>query len=138
MKCCMFEKIEDPKQKALLNKINGIGLAVFLVMMGVLWMLPEGTLPKSSWVIGLGLIFLGGNIARHLSGIRLCYCTVVLGVVLLIAGVSGLFGVKFPFFPVLAIIVGVGIAIGIISKKKSCQGNKTCAENGIQKKETNT
>ena len=29
MKCCAFEKIEDPKKKAILNKINGIGLGLF-------------------------------------------------------------------------------------------------------------
>jgi hypothetical protein len=134
----MFEKIEDPKQKALLNRINGIGLAAFLVMIGILWLIPKGTFPETSWLIGLGIIMIGGNVARYLNGIRLCHCTGVLGVILLLAGVCGLFGVKFPIFPVLAILAGIGIVIGIVSKKKCCQGNETATEDGNQKSETNT
>jgi len=120
MKCCAFEKIEDPKKKALLSKINGIGFALFIVMMGCLLLIPKGTLPESSWLIGVGLIMIGGNIARHLNGIRLCQCTSVLGVLLLIAGILGLFGIAFPVFPILLVIIGVSIIIGVISKKKKC------------------
>ena len=77
MKCCMFEKIENQKKKAQLDKINGIGFAVFLVFLGVLWLLPKDALPDTTWLIGLGIIIIGGNIARRLNGIRLCHCSFV-------------------------------------------------------------
>jgi CHASE2 domain-containing sensor protein len=118
MKCCAFEKIEDPKKKAVLNKINGIGFALFLVMIGGLLLVPEGALPESTWLIGLGLIMIGGSVARRLNEIGPCQCTVVMGVLLLIAGVVGLSGAEFPVFPILLIFIGVSIVIGIISKKK--------------------
>lgn len=117
-KCCMFEKIDDPKKKAVLDKINGICFALFIIMLGGIWLVPKGTLPETTWLIGLGFIMIGGNIARHLNGIKLCQCTVVLGILLLIAGISGLYGIAFPIFPVLIILIGVGFLVGIISKKK--------------------
>jgi hypothetical protein len=134
----MFEKIGDPKQKALLGKINGIGLAAFLVLIGVLWILPKGTLPETAWVIGLGLILIGGNIARHLNGIRLCHCTVIFGVVLLLAGVCGLFGVEVPIFPVLIILAGIGIVYAILSKKKCSPERGSNSDSYNQGEETNT
>ncbi|MFC1589920.1 hypothetical protein ACFL42_00350 [Candidatus Omnitrophota bacterium] len=120
MKCCAFEKIEDPKKKAVLNKINGIGFALFIVIMGGLLLVPKGTLPESSWLIGVGLIMIGGNIARRLNGIGLCGCTSVLGILLLIAGILGLFGIALPVFPILLVVIGVSMILGIISGKKKC------------------
>jgi len=119
MKCCAFEKIEDPKKRAILDKINGIGFALFILMIGGLLLVPKGTLPETTWLIGIGLIMLGGNVARRLNGIKLCNCTIVLGGLLLIAGILGLYGVAFPVFPILLVIVGVSIILGII-KKKQC------------------
>ena len=128
MKCCAAEKIADPKQKALLTKINRLALAAFLVMIGVLFLLPEGALPESSWVIGLGLILIAGNITRYLYGLGLCPCFTVLGVILVVAGGFGLFGVDFPIFPVLAILAGFGIAVRVVSGKTCCSDKKTSPE----------
>jgi len=122
MKCCIGEKIEDPKKAALLKKINGLALAAFLVMLGVLWLQPEGTVPRSAWVFGLGLIIIAGNVARHLYGIGICCCSTVLGVILAVAGGINLFGVDFPVFPVLLILAGIGIVIGVVSGKTCCTG----------------
>lgn len=120
MKCCVSEKIEDPKKKATLDKINGIGFALLIVMIGGLLLIPKGTLPETTWLVGVGLIMIGCNVARRLKGIGLCQCTTVLGILLLIAGILGLFGITFPVFPVLLIIFGISIVIGLISKKKQC------------------
>ena len=59
MKCCTFEKIEDPEKKAALDKINGIGFAAFIIMIGGLLLVPKGVLPESTWLIGVGLIMIG-------------------------------------------------------------------------------
>lgn len=139
MKCCIGEKREDPKQEALLKKINGLGLAAFLVMLGVIWLQPEGTLPKSTWIFGLGLILIGGNIARQLYGVGICCCSLTLGVALTIAGGFNLFGVEFPVFPTLLILAGIAIAIGIFTGKGCCSGkgsdpDLTCWKPGEKKK----
>ena len=92
-------------------------------MTGVLWMLPEGTLPGSTWVFGLGLILIAGGIARYLYGIGTCCCSIVLGTILLVAGGYDFFGVNFPVFPALIILAGLGIVVGIVSGKKCCPDN---------------
>ncbi len=120
MKCCMTEKLSDPKKKALDDKITAIGWALFFVMIGGLLLMPKGIVPDSAWLIGAGLIMIGANIARRKNGIRLCGCGTGLGAVLLLAGIFGLFGIVFPIIPVLLVLVGVGIIMGIV-KKKSCK-----------------
>lgn len=119
MNCCMFEKVDDPKKKAALDKINAIGLALFLLMMGGLLIMPKGTLPESSWLVGLGLILIGGNIARYLNKIKFCTCGLVIGALMLASGICGIYGITFPFFPALLIIIAVGIIWGLITKKKN-------------------
>ena len=120
MKCCATEKIEDPKKKVVLDKINSIGFALFIVMIGGLLLVPKGVLPESSWLIGVGLLMIGGNIARRLNGIKLCSCTLVLGILLLIAGILGLYGIALPVFPILLVIFGISIILGLVSKKNKC------------------
>jgi hypothetical protein len=80
--------------------------------------MPKGTLPETTWLIGVGLIMIGGNVARCLNGIKLCHCAIVLGILLLITGILGLFSVAFPVFPILLIIIGVSIVFALVSKKK--------------------
>jgi len=117
-KCCATEKIDDPKKKAIVDKINGIGFALFIIMMGGLLLVPKGILPGGTWLIGIGLIMLGGNIARIRNDIRLCHCTLVLGIILLIAGIMSFSYIKIPIFPIVLIVIGVCLIRGLIANKK--------------------
>jgi len=121
MKCCAFEKVADPKKKAILDKINGMGFALFIIMIGTLFLMPKGTLPETTWLIGSGIIMLGGNVARRLNGITLCQCTIALGGLLLIAGILGIYGIELPLLPILLVLAGIGIVAGLVSKKKCCK-----------------
>ncbi len=56
-------------KKGLNQKLNAVAWALFLIMLGGLWMTPAGTVPESTWLIGVGLILLGLNAIRYLSGI---------------------------------------------------------------------
>jgi len=122
MKCCIGNKIDDPQKEVLVKKINGLALAAFLVIIGVIWLLYEGTVPRSTWVFVLGLTLIGGNVARHLYGIGICCCSTALGVILAVAGGFRLFGVDFQVVPILLILAGIGIATGIVSGKICCSG----------------
>ena len=120
MKCCETEKNDASDKKPTLDKINSIGFALFIVMIGGLLLIPKGTLPESVWLIGVGLILLGCNIAKRFNGIKPCGCSIVLGILLLIAGILGLFGIALPVFPILLVIFGISIILGLVSKKKKC------------------
>jgi hypothetical protein len=58
------------------------------------------------WSIGVGLIFLGLNAARHFSGLRMSGFTTVLGVLSVIGGVVDLVGVPGVNGAVLLIVLG--------------------------------
>jgi len=51
------------KQKNVLNhRLESIGRALFLIMIGSFWLWnPENRVPESFWLIGIGVIMLGLN-----------------------------------------------------------------------------
>jgi hypothetical protein len=69
------------------RRLEGIGWALFLIMIGGIGLVPS--VPPGTWLVGTGLIMLGLNLARYLSGLRMSNFTVVLGVLALLLGVGG-------------------------------------------------
>lgn len=101
------------------RKLVSISWALFLIMIGGLWMVPAEQVPESAWLLGVGIIFLGLNAARKFYGLKVSLITVILGIVALACGVSGLYGVVFPVLPVLLIILGASILLDNFSKGSS-------------------
>jgi hypothetical protein len=102
---------EDAETIALKRRLDGIGWALFLIMIGGLWLMPEGTVPEGTGLIGVGLIMLGISVVRSLNGIEVSWFTVVLGVIALTSGASGFFGVNLPWFPILLVLIGASIIL---------------------------
>jgi hypothetical protein len=99
-------------------RLEEIGWALFLIMIGSLWLLPEGRIPSHAWLIGAGLIMLGVNFARYFSGIKMSGFSVFLGVVALVAGAGGIFNLALPIFPALFIILGASLLMRAFFKKQ--------------------
>jgi hypothetical protein len=104
-------RYEDVEKMALKRRLDGIGWALFLIMIGGLWLMPEGTVPEGTWLIGVGLIMLGVSAVRSLNGIEVSWFTVVLGVIALASGMSDFFGVNLPWFPILLVLIGASIIL---------------------------
>ncbi len=110
---------EDTQKSALNKRLEAIGWGLFLIMMGVIWLVPDEQVPQGTWLIGAGLIMLGVNGVRYLKGIKMSGFTIVLGILALAAGLGGLFGVK-PLIAILLILIGASIILKPrIEKKKS-------------------
>lgn len=93
--------------KAVLNKrLETAAWGLFLVMLGGFMFVPETTLKKGVWSIGIGLIMLGLNAVRYNQKIRMSGFTTVLGILSLIAGVLQVLGVMGFEGAVLLIILG--------------------------------
>jgi hypothetical protein len=106
-------------QKSTLDKrLEGIGWGLFLIMIAGIWLVPGERVPKGSWLIGAGLIMLGINGARYLSGIKMSGLTIVLGILALGFGISDFFGVDLPFLPILIILIGASIILKPLIEKK--------------------
>jgi hypothetical protein len=93
--------------KAALNKrLETIGWGCFLIMLGCYIFVPDMTVNKGVWSIGVGTIMLGLNAARYFNGIRMSGFTTVLGILALCAGITHLAGVDTFGGTVLFVILG--------------------------------
>jgi hypothetical protein len=98
--------------KQTLNKrLETIGWALFLIMIGGLGLVPNEQVPQGTWLIGVGLIMLGLNAARLINGIPMSGFSTVLGILALLAGLGDFFGVQLPVFPILLILIGADILL---------------------------
>ena len=91
---------------ALNQRFQGTAWAIFLIMSGVLWLLPGWMVPDGLWLLGTGFVLLGLNVARALNDIETSGFTVVLGLLALIGGLGHLMSVSLPIVP--AILIGGG------------------------------
>lgn len=98
-------------------RLDEIGWALFLIMVGSIWLFPNIGIPADAWLIGAGLILLGINFARFFYGIKMSGFTVFLGVVALVAGVSEIFNLRLPLVAALFIVLGVSLLIRAFFKR---------------------
>jgi len=111
-------KNQDAKKRALDKRLDSIGWGLFLIMIGGLWLAPEGLVPEDSWLIGTGAIILVMMGIRYLYGIKISGFWLVLGIVALAFGISDVFGLNIPVFPILIIIIGASVVLTPFLKKK--------------------
>lgn len=86
------EKPVDPEKAALNKRFETIFWGLFLIMLGGWALIPDETIPKGAWSIGVGLLLLGLNAVRYFNGIRMSGFTTVLGILSLIGGVGDMLG----------------------------------------------
>ncbi len=100
---------QEDREEAISKRLDAIGWALFFIMMGCLWLVPKGNIPEATWLIGVGLIMLGINLARYLNGLKPIGFTLFLGILALGSGLFDLLGIDLPVFPILLILVGLNI-----------------------------
>jgi len=88
------EKAVDPEKAAINKRFESVGWGLFLIMLGGFMFIPDTTVSKGFWSIGIGLIFLGLNAVRYLNGIRMSGFTTFLGILSLLGGIVQLLGWK--------------------------------------------
>ena len=93
------------------KRLDELAWALFLILIGAIWLLPAGTVPEGTWLVGAGIILLGINAVRSKRGIKTSGFAIALGVLALIAGVGHLVGVKVPVFAILFILIGASIIL---------------------------
>jgi hypothetical protein len=100
------------------QRLERIGWALFLIMIGGIALLPAGWVPKGTWLIGTALIMMGLNVVRHFKGIAVNGFTNVLGLVLLGVGVSAVAAVELPVFPILLAAIGLQMIYSVLLPKR--------------------
>jgi len=84
--------IQNPEKAALNKRLENIGWGLFLIMLGGFALVPDETVPKGLWSIGVGVIMLGLNATRYYYKIKMSGFTTFLGVVSLVSGILELLG----------------------------------------------
>ena len=110
------ERVEDP-QRALNKRLETIGWALFLIMIGGLGLVPKDQVPEGIWLIGVGLIMLGLNVARYVYKIKPSGFTIFLGCLAVIAGVGDLFGLDLPILAIALILIGANLLLRPLFEK---------------------
>lgn len=82
------------RRSELNKRFESVAWGLFFIMLGGFMLIPETTISKGFWSIGLGLILLGLNAARYRSGIRMSGFTTFIGILSILGGIVQLFGWK--------------------------------------------
>ena len=91
------------------KRLDQIGWGIFLVMIGVIWLVPS--VPQGTWLVGTGVLLLALNAIRSRLGIQWSGVSVALGVFALVAGLGDFTGIKLPLFPICLVIVGATLIL---------------------------
>jgi hypothetical protein len=102
---------QDTQMVALNKRLEAIAWGCFLIMLGGFALIPQETVAKGFWSIGVGLIMLGLNAARYYYKIRMSGFTTFLGILALLSGVLELFGVNKLEGAILLIILGAYLIV---------------------------
>ncbi len=86
--------VQNPEKAALNKRLEGIGWGLFLIMLGGFGLVPDETIPKGLWPIGVGVIMLGLNVTRYFYKIKMSGFTTFLGIVAIISGVLDFMGMS--------------------------------------------
>jgi hypothetical protein len=100
------EVVIDPAKAALNKRLETIAWGAFLIMLGGFMFVPDDIVKGGWWSIGVGLIFLGLNVARYFNGLRMSGFTTFLGIISVIGGVLDLAGMEGVNGAVLLIVLG--------------------------------
>ena len=112
--------VDVQKRKAELDaRLGDIGWAVLLITVGTIWLLPEKQVPQGSWLIAAGLILLGLNAVRYFNGIRMSGFSLILGTLVLLAGIGAFFAWHLPLFAIALIVIGACMLFKPLVERKS-------------------
>lgn len=103
------------------KRLDAIGWALFFIMIGGLWLIPKNSLPEGTWLIGTGIIILGMTWIRNMNNLTISGFWVFMGILALGTGLSSVFGLNIPVFPILLIIIGLSVILKPFLRGKNGQ-----------------
>ena len=95
----------------LAKRLDESAWALFLIMTGIVWLVPEERLPDGVWLIGTGVLLLALNVARYFNGLRIGGFTTALGALALMGGISELLGAGVPLLALALLVLGASMLV---------------------------
>ena len=91
------------------KRLDEIGWGIFLIMIGTIWLVPS--VPQGTWLVGTGILLLLLNAFRYARNLGWSGFSITLGVLVLSAGLSDMFGVTLPLFAIFLVVVGASMVL---------------------------
>jgi hypothetical protein len=101
------------------RRLDGIGWGLFLLMTGLLWLVPSDRVPPGTWLIGTGALLLGLNAVRHLNGLAINVLTAALGALALAGGFADLGGLELPLLAISLVAVGAAVLFKALRESRA-------------------
>lgn len=98
------------------KNIEATGWGLFFVWIGISFL---AGFSFAVGLLGVGVITLGGQMARKVSNIKLEGFWVVVGILLIIGGIWELLKIEVQLVPILIIVAGLVILISVFRGKKN-------------------
>ena len=91
------------------RRLNDIGWGLLLMLTGVVWLLPPGTVPGGTWFFGVAAILIGVNVARYAKHIALSAFSLTLGVAAFVAAISQIWRQDPPLVAIFLLAIGASL-----------------------------
>ncbi len=108
---------EEARNEALDRRLERVGWALLLIMIGGIGLVPRADLPPGTWLIGAGVILLGLALLRRLLSLPAGAFRIAFGAAALALGLSDLLGVAFPVWQTLLVLIGASMLVGAFSMR---------------------
>ncbi len=109
----------EARAKALNRRLDTVAWACFLIMIGCLGLVPKEQVPEGTWLVGVGIIWLGLNAVRYVNQIKMSSGTIILGILAIVAGLGDILGVSMPVLPILLVLLGINLLIKHLSEDRA-------------------
>ena len=115
---------KDRRGRGMEGLLDDLGWGSLLVSVGVLWLIPEGLMPRGTWMIAAGLILLLFNAAHYLQRLPVGGLSLAVGTLALIAGIGTALDIHVPMFPIGLIVIGFCMLIGTRDEGRDRSANR--------------
>ena len=106
----------DENKKLLNKKLDSLGWGLFFLLIGCLWLLPQGTLPDYAWLVGIGIIIVGINYIRYINNIKIDKISTLVALIAFAFALSDYLQVNIPVVPIIFILIGLSIILKVFRK----------------------
>lgn len=103
-----------PSHKMASAHLEELAWGLFLLLTGILWLLPEGQVPAGAWLLGTGLILIGLNAVRYFTGEAVGPFSLLLGVLAFAGGLTEMMGLGLPLLALCLVVVGASIVVRVL------------------------
>lgn len=100
--------------RAIARKLNAVGWGLFFIWIGI------ALLAHLAWgiaLLGVGIIMLGGQVARKCTALSLEGFWMVVGLLFVIGGVWELFSIRVGLVPIVCILAGLALLVSAVTAR---------------------